>query len=165
MHKLDEVLTRDPKPVVLWSDGCGNQNRNCIFANALLNLAVEKNVQIEQKFLLKGHTQMECDSVHSNIEENLKNKEIYLPSQYYSITKEARVKLFPYRSHYLTHSFFRNCSKPETMVYSSIRPGRVAGDATVHDLKAICINLTEELRQRSTSQKATKNFQGDPRRM
>lgn len=108
---------------------------------------------------------MECDSVHLNIEENLKNKEIYLPSQYYSITKEARVKLFPYRSHYLTHSFFRNYSKPETMVYSSIRPGHVAGDATVHDLKAICINLTEELRQRSTSQKATKNFQGDPRRM
>lgn len=80
VHKLDEVLTIDPKPVVLWSDGCGNQNRNCIFANALLNLAVEKNVLIEQNFLLKGHTQMECNSVHSNIEERLKNKEIYLPS-------------------------------------------------------------------------------------
>lgn len=30
VHKLKEMLSIDPKPVVLWSDGCGNQNRNAI---------------------------------------------------------------------------------------------------------------------------------------
>uniref|UniRef100_A0A1B6L2V4 Uncharacterized protein n=1 Tax=Graphocephala atropunctata TaxID=36148 RepID=A0A1B6L2V4_9HEMI len=80
---------------------------------------------------------MECDSVHSNIEEKLKNKEIYLPSQYHNITKEAISKPFPYKSHFLSYSFFKNFSKPESMVYTSIRPGRVAGDPTVHDIKAI----------------------------
>lgn len=33
---------------------------------------------------------MECDSVHSSIERKLKNREIHLPSDYVTITKEAR---------------------------------------------------------------------------
>lgn len=80
---------------------------------------------------------MECDSVHSNIEAKLKNSEIYLPSQYHSITKEARVDPFPYGSEYLSFSFFKDYSKKDTMIYESIRPGRVAGDPTVHDIRAI----------------------------
>lgn len=59
-------------------------------SNTLLLLAMEKNVTITQKYLEKGHTQMEVDSVHSVIERKLKNVEIFLPSQYASITKEAR---------------------------------------------------------------------------
>lgn len=142
VSKIEEILSNDPKPAVLWSEGCGPQNRNSIFSNALLNLAVKMGVVIEQKFLLKGHTQMECDSVHSNIEEKLKNREIYLPSQYHSITKEARKNPLPYESEILNFSFFKNFSKPDIMAYSSIRPGRVAGDHTVHDLKAIRYNPT-----------------------
>ncbi|KAG8254785.1 hypothetical protein J6590_108141, partial [Homalodisca vitripennis] len=44
------------------------QNKNAILSNALLHLSMESNVVIEQKWLVKGHTQMECDSVHSKIE-------------------------------------------------------------------------------------------------
>lgn len=39
-----------------------------VVSNALLRLAVKCNVTITQKFLEKGHTQMEVDSVHSVIE-------------------------------------------------------------------------------------------------
>lgn len=60
------------KPVIIWSDGCTAQNRNSILSNALLFFSSEKKVVIEQKFLQKGHTQMEVDSVHSLIERKLK---------------------------------------------------------------------------------------------
>lgn len=45
-------------------------------AITLLNLVVRMNVQIEQKFLLKEHTKMECDSVHRNIEETKKLRNV-----------------------------------------------------------------------------------------
>lgn len=45
-------------------------------SNALLHLAVDLKTTIEQKFLVKGHTQMECDSVHGNIERKIKGKKL-----------------------------------------------------------------------------------------
>lgn len=52
-------------PIILFSDGCTYQNRNNVVANALLSYAVDNKVTIIQKYLEPGHTQMECDSVHS----------------------------------------------------------------------------------------------------
>jgi len=65
-------------PIIIYSDGCGHQNRNCVMSNALPQYSIAKNVVIEQKCLIKGHTQMECDSAHSLIERKLKNKDIPL---------------------------------------------------------------------------------------
>lgn len=83
---LTKLLDKDPKDVVIWTDGCTAQNRNSVLANTLLALAKEKNVTITHKYLEKGHTQMEVDSVHSVIQRKLKNTEIFLPSQYATIT-------------------------------------------------------------------------------
>ena len=124
-------------PVILYSDGCNYQNRNVIMANALLRLAINTGVTITQKFLEKGHTQMECDSVHSSVECKLKGREITLPSQYALISKEARKKPFPYEVHYLTHDFFTNYAAKELWLYDSIRPGRNTNDPTVTDLRVI----------------------------
>lgn len=66
---------------MVYSDACTAQNRNSILSNALLHLSFKYELSITQKFLEKGHTQMECDSVHSIIELNLKKKKqivIYL---------------------------------------------------------------------------------------
>lgn len=52
----------------LFSDGCGYENRNTIFSNALLKFAIKQNVTVTQNFFEKGHTQMEVDSVHHTIE-------------------------------------------------------------------------------------------------
>ncbi|CAI6352478.1 unnamed protein product [Macrosiphum euphorbiae] len=93
-------------PIIIYSDGCGYQNRKCVMSNALLRYSIAKNVVIEQKLLIKGHTQMECDSAHSLIERKLKNKDIYLPSDYIRITTEARVKPYPFEAFLLTHSYF-----------------------------------------------------------
>ncbi|CAH1995533.1 unnamed protein product [Acanthoscelides obtectus] len=42
-------------PVIIYSDGCTYQNRNNVMANALLNYAVHNKINIQQKFLEKGH--------------------------------------------------------------------------------------------------------------
>lgn len=127
------------RPIVIFSDGCTYQNRNAILSNALLHLAKKFQVTITQKFLEPGHTQMECDSVHSAIETKLKNREIHLPSDYVTITKEAR-KGNPYETVQADHTFFKHYANSDTFVYKSIRPGRRAGDPQVVDLRAIKYN-------------------------
>lgn len=61
---MSQLIDHDPKPMLLYSDGCTSQNRNSTMSNALLNLALEKDVTIIQKYLERGHTQMECDAMH-----------------------------------------------------------------------------------------------------
>lgn len=124
------------KPIIIFSDGCTYQNRNAILANALLNFSAKHNIGITQKFLEPGHTQMECDSVHSAIERKLTNREIHLPSDYVSATKEARASS-PYETIFVDHLFVKNYADASTWVYKSIRPGRKAGDPTVTDIRAI----------------------------
>ncbi|XP_045540071.1 uncharacterized protein LOC123722410 [Papilio machaon] len=135
VDQLQSVLNRKLLPVILFSDGCCAQNRNSVLSNALLRLAIEKQVIITQKYLEKGHTQMECDSVHSAIECKLKGREIYLPSQYASIAKSARSYPMPYDCRYLDYNFFTDFSK--TLIYKTIRPGKKTNDPTVTDLKLI----------------------------
>lgn len=88
---------------------------------------------IEQKFLQKGHTQMEVDSVHASIEKRLKNRNIYLPEDYITVTKEARIKR-PYRAHYLDYSFCKDYTITEAEIYSSIRPGNKVNDPTINQI-------------------------------
>ncbi|CAG5036894.1 unnamed protein product [Parnassius apollo] len=127
-------------PIVIYSDGCTYQNRNCVLANALLLLSKQHNVIITQKFLEPGHTQMKCDSVHSTIERKLKNREIHLPSDYVTITKEAR-STNPYEAINVDHEFVKDYARPENMLYKSIRPGRKAGDPQVVDIRVIKYNI------------------------
>lgn len=137
VHYIKKVVSENPLPIILYSDGCNYQNRNSVMSNALLHLSMELNIPLTQKFLEKGHTQMECDSVHSVIEHKLKKKQIYLPSDYVRLTQEARSKPFPYKVVELDYTFVKNYASKETMIYKSIRPGRIAGDPTVTNLRAL----------------------------
>lgn len=96
------------KPIIIWTDGCTYQNRNSVIASALLKFCIINNVPIEQKYLERGHTQMECASVHAVIENKVKNRVIYLPSDYAAVSKEARQKPRPYEVKYLSFDFFLN---------------------------------------------------------
>lgn len=134
---VTKVLDEDAKDIVIWTDGCTSQNRNNIVSNVLLRLAINKNITITQKYLEKGHTQMEVDSVHSVIERKLKNCEIFLPSQYATLTKQARKKPSPYRVIQPAHTFFKDYGIKEYQIYDSIRPGRTTGDDCVVDLRVL----------------------------
>ncbi|XP_022160718.1 uncharacterized protein LOC111026860 [Myzus persicae] len=137
---LEKYCLSEKKPIIIYSDGCGYQNRNVIMANALLHFAVKHEVTIEQKYLVKGHTQMQCDSVHSLIERKLKGQDIHLPSDYIRITKAARKTPSQLGATLLNYDFFLNFKTHQT--YASIRPGRTKGDPEVKDIRCLLYNPT-----------------------
>lgn len=135
---IKDCILKTVKPnesIILWSDGCTSQNRNSTLANALLNMAVHYHIQIEQKFLEKGHTQMEADSIHSAIERKLKKTDINVPADYVGVCLQAREHPRPYIVKYLDYSFFKNFD--DINFLKSLRPGRKVGDPVVTDIRAI----------------------------
>lgn len=109
IHFLEKHLKLYPleknREVIIYSDGCGYQNRNATLSNALFNFALDNDIVIVQKYLQKGHTQMEVDSVHSVIERKIRNKKINVPADYVYLCKTACQKT-PYKVEYLLHNFF-----------------------------------------------------------
>lgn len=121
--------------VILFSDGCGYQNRNSTLANGLFNIAQLLGVTVAHKYLEKGHTQMECDSMHSAIENRMRRTDITIPSSYVTVAKLARPER-PYVVESLEYSFFRDYEKAVNF-YTSIRPGKKKGDPCVNDLRGL----------------------------
>lgn len=145
LHHLQTHCLSDSLPITIFSDGCGYQNRNHYLSNALSLFAIKHNKIIEQKFLEKGHTQMECDSAHAKIEKNLKNQPINLPIDYVTVTKGARktIKINnqtfqkPFDAIYLNYDFFYNYADKKLLRFSSIRPGRTKNEPTVSSLRSL----------------------------
>ncbi|CAG9772061.1 unnamed protein product [Ceutorhynchus assimilis] len=135
---INRYATGETKSVIIFSDGCGYQNRNVNLSNALSALARTKDLEIYQYYLEKGHTQMECDSIHACIERKLKNREVYVPGCYVQIAKTAKIKN-PYEVHYLPHTFFKKYSVLNS--YTSIRPGNKTHDPKVTDLRCIAYRV------------------------
>ena len=90
-------------------------------------------MNIFQKYLVVGHTQMECDSMHSVIERNLVC-DIYTPSNLRVVMETARQNPSPCHVKQLQHVDFKKM--PDTR-FNSIRPGRKAGDSVVTQLSPI----------------------------
>lgn len=101
---------------------------------------MKKNIVITQKFLEKGHTQVEVDTVHSIIKKKLKNHKIFLPSQYSPITKEARLNPSPYKVATIDHTFFKDYSIKNNLIYDTIRPERGIGVKCVVDIRVLKYN-------------------------
>lgn len=120
----------DKKEIVLISDGCSGQNRNSTLSNSLVNLAMIHKVTLMQKYLEKGHTQMEVDNMHSCIEKKVRNRVINVPADYVHACRIARREK-PYKVKYLTFDFFKKYD--EVKFYKSIRPGR----NTVNQIRAL----------------------------
>lgn len=130
----------DQKPIIIFSDGCVHQNRNAMLSSALLNHAVTEKKIIIQKFLEKGHTMMEVDSVHSAIERKLKNRRIYLPTDYVNVCKEARFNPKPYTVQYIRHPEILNFAHRPSQRYASIKPSNASGGFCVTDIRQLRYN-------------------------
>jgi hypothetical protein len=92
LHLQLLTLPGNIKHVILYSNACSGQNRNQFTATALMHAVVNlPNIEIiDHKFLESGHTQMECDSMHSAIEFAKKKTDIYIPSQWATIIRMAK---------------------------------------------------------------------------
>lgn len=89
--------------IIFYSDNCVGQNKNkFVFALYLFSvLNIDKVKTITHKFLVKGHTQNEGDSVHACIEKEknrlLKSGPIYVPAQWATIIRSAKKSGTPYK--------------------------------------------------------------------
>ena len=121
-----EYLLENPtvETLIVWSDGCGYQNRNTRLSNALLELAQLTNVTIIQKYLISGHTPMKCDSMHSCIERHIKGP-IYCLRNYVLIMQAERLNPRPYKVSEIQFSDFQTGF--ENTRLTSIRPGKKTG--------------------------------------
>lgn len=82
--------------VITYSDTCGGQNRNINMA-AMLSLVTASSSTlhvIDQKFLLPGHTHLECDVDHAKIERAKKFSDIpiMIPRDWYQFVRMVKGK-------------------------------------------------------------------------
>ena len=88
------------KHVVMYCDTCGGQNRNQNIVAAMLHTMNDdeySNIEIiDLKYFESGHSQMECDSMHSRIEKSRKDLKLYTPHEYVLIMETARKHPRPY---------------------------------------------------------------------
>lgn len=135
LHYFDDQITKHPnvEKLLVWSDGFGAQNRNATLLSAISSWTQQNSKEVLIKYLEKGHTQMEVDSVHAKIESRQKNVDLETPAEYCRIVKEARNKLSPFVCKYLEYDFFKDFEA--TQVYASVRPGTKTGDPCVVDVK------------------------------
>lgn len=85
------------RELTIWSDNCGDQNRNTIMVMLYFWLVnkIDHIEVINHKFLLRGHTQMEVDSEHSIIERAKKqvpSMEIFTCNDWANFVKSCRTK-------------------------------------------------------------------------
>ncbi|KAL4719252.1 hypothetical protein ACJJTC_018955 [Scirpophaga incertulas] len=93
---FSKLVSKGISEVNLWSDNCGGQNRNRIVYYMYLLAANIFKIKICHRFLEKGYTQNEGDSVHALIEKTARGREIYSPDEWYSLVRWAKVNDKPY---------------------------------------------------------------------
>lgn len=79
---IKDKCTEGTKEFRFWSDNCAGQNRNRFVFFVYLFAAKKYKVSITHRFLEKGHTQNEGDSVHALIERSSHSKMIYTPDEW-----------------------------------------------------------------------------------
>ena len=106
------ISTIGPKVVhlIIFSDSCGGQNRNQFTAHAVIHgLKQNKNELeiVDQKFLVRGHTDMEVDSMHGVIEKSYQVSTVMVPDDLHNVIRVAR-RNNPYEIIPMEHSDFIN---------------------------------------------------------
>lgn len=113
-----EINEHFKQHVVIYTDTCPGQNRNTIMSAMFLLLVQRFDISIiEHKFLEPGHTHMECDSDHANIEKKkkLSGTDVYHPHDWYQLVSSCKTGKYPFavermtsRNFYDFNSLFSN---------------------------------------------------------
>ena len=94
MWATQELIESDVDTLTVWSDNCAGQNRNqfMIMMYFWLLIICKNLKEINHKFLLKGHTHMEVDAIHSIIErrkKKLNTQEIFTCNDWARLVNES----------------------------------------------------------------------------
>ena len=113
---FQKMVAKGVKSITTYSDNCSGQNRNRYFIAMLwYSHKILKLKTVKHKFLEKGHTQNENDSVHSTIEQASKNISLYTTAQFATIVQMARRK-HPYTVTEMTFDNFFDFKLMETNI-------------------------------------------------
>lgn len=94
----EENIGTEVEELIVWSDNCAGQNRNFIIVSAYVWIlrTIPTLKSISHKFLLKGHTHMEVDGVHSVIERAKKlvsqTQTMMVPWDWQQFVRQCRFK-------------------------------------------------------------------------
>ena len=81
------------RSLVSYSDSCGGQNKNLTILGMLSDLHLANVYQsIDHIYLERGHTYLENDRDFGIIEKRKQSAEVYIPSQWYQVVREASLK-------------------------------------------------------------------------
>lgn len=102
--------TSEDLDVVFYSDNCAGQQKTKFMISMYL-YAVRNNLQsVTHKYLIRGHTQNEGDSAHSQIEREIKRQlrfgPMYTPDAFVGAIKAARKKGIPFHVNELCYEDF-----------------------------------------------------------
>jgi len=94
---IQENIQNTITHLITYSDTCSGQNRNMNVA-LMFMFAIQKHPSlqmIDQKFLVPGHTHLECDSDHARIERYKKQSDsvIAIPMDWYNFVRSVRGKV------------------------------------------------------------------------
>lgn len=96
IFKQLSMLPEGVKQVVLYSDSCGGQNRNSHVSAMFLTLLQQRPQlkQIDHKFMVSGHSHLECDVDHGLIEKQKKklHMQISIPHDWYQLVRTVKKK-------------------------------------------------------------------------
>lgn len=98
----------DISHVRMMSDNCGGQQKFFNFSCMLLYLVTNHPTihTIDHVFYESGHSHMECDSIHSKIEQKCKNTAVYTPDGWIQVMRLARTNPRPFNVNVLDHEEF-----------------------------------------------------------
>ena len=116
-----QCLDKNIEHVTLYSDCCAGQNRNQYVCSVLMHAVRVLPVKIiDQKFLIPGHTMMECDSMHSAIEFSQRHLSIYSVHEWVNVIHLAR-KQNPYKVRVMSFSDFKDLKALASKVVTNRR--------------------------------------------
>ena len=108
-----ENCTEWPR-IILWSDGCGGQNKNINITSLFISIVNDPALKVEEivhKFMWSGHSYLPNDIDFSHIERKKKDAiAITNPSQYISLMKSAK-KHRPFKVHQMQSNDFLDVSQ------------------------------------------------------
>ncbi|KAK3912725.1 Replicase polyprotein 1ab [Frankliniella fusca] len=90
---LNMKAAQGVKEFHFYSDNCTAQNKNQFLFSMYIMASIRLNIKIVHRYLEVGHTHMEVDSVHAAIQNSLKDKDIFVPTEWYGAIKIAKKSL------------------------------------------------------------------------
>jgi hypothetical protein len=148
-HWLVEEDKKGAEQITVYSDTCAGQNRNRVVCSMIIVfLSRSVNTQkVEQKYFESGHSQMECDAIHSSIENKVRKRDIHLPSQYEEAARTARPKM-PYKVISLNRENIYDWSAVNTVMRGNAFAGIITKHSIIYsrdDARDVAVSFSNEI--------------------